>query len=65
QIFITDCNPTRLKSILDEAGGEYALFTVENGEVRPENGTAATDDASEDGTESDSRPANPAEEEAK
>ena len=65
QIFITDCNPTRLKSILDEAGGEYALFTVENGEVRPENGTAATDDASEDGTESDSRPANPAEEETK
>ncbi|MDE5691609.1 MAG: DNA replication and repair protein RecF [Alistipes sp.] len=75
QIFITDCNPTRLKSILDEAGGEYALFTVENGEVRPENGTAATEDASEDGTESDdvtkngtepdSRPANPAEEETK
>ena len=34
QIFITDCNPTRLRAILDEAGGEYALFTVKNGTVR-------------------------------
>jgi len=33
QIFITDCNPTRLKSILDKAGAEYALFTVRNGSV--------------------------------
>lgn len=33
QIFITDCNPTRLKSILDKAGGEYRLFTVENGGI--------------------------------
>lgn len=41
QIFITDCNPTRLKSILDKAGSEYALFTVENGEIRPDNVTAA------------------------
>jgi DNA replication and repair protein RecF len=38
QIFITDCNPTRLKSILDEAGGEYALFTVANGEIASEHG---------------------------
>lgn len=46
QIFITDCNPTRLKSILDKAGGEYALFMVENGEVRSANGTAIeTDEA--------------------
>jgi len=40
QIFITDCNPTRLKSILDKAGGEYALFTVENGIITPSNDTA-------------------------
>ena len=33
QIFITDCNPTRLKSILDKAGAEYALFTVRGGSV--------------------------------
>ncbi len=38
QIFITDCNPTRLKSILDEAGAEYALFTVANGEIASEHG---------------------------
>ena len=38
QIFITDCNPTRLKSSLDEAGGEYALFTVANGEIASEHG---------------------------
>lgn len=40
QIFITDCNPTRLKSILDKAGGEYALFTVLDGEIVREPGTA-------------------------
>lgn len=34
QIFITDCNPTRLQAILDKAGGDYLLFTVENGEVK-------------------------------
>lgn len=41
QIFITDCNPTRLKSILDKAGSEYALFRVEAGEVSPANDTAS------------------------
>lgn len=41
QIFITDCNPTRLKSILDKAGGEYALFRVKAGEVSPANDTAS------------------------
>ena len=41
QIFITDCNPTRLKAILDKAGGEYALFTVAGGEICPANDTAA------------------------
>lgn len=34
QIFITDCNPTRLHTILDKAGGDYTLFTVENGTIR-------------------------------
>ncbi len=33
QILITDCNPTRLRSILDRAGGDYALFTVGDGHV--------------------------------
>ena len=33
QIFISDCNPTRLKRILDRAGGDYALFTVTDGDV--------------------------------
>ena len=34
QIMITDCNPTRLRTILDKAGGEYALFTVDGGGIR-------------------------------
>ena len=33
QILITDCNPTRLKRILDKAGGDYSLFTVGEGAV--------------------------------
>ncbi len=33
QIFITDCNPTRLRTILDKAGGEYTLFTVAGGKI--------------------------------
>ena len=33
QIFITDCNPTRLRTILDRAGGSYTLFTVSNGTI--------------------------------
>ena len=41
QIVITDCNPTRLRTILDKAGGEYALFTVGNGAVTQKNATAA------------------------
>nr|WP_288660161.1 DNA replication and repair protein RecF [uncultured Alistipes sp.] len=36
QILITDCNPTRLKTILDKAGGDYALFTVADGSVTQE-----------------------------
>ena len=34
QILITDCNPTRLKAILDRAGSEYVAYTVENGTTR-------------------------------
>ena len=34
QILITDCNPTRLRTILDKAGGDYRLYTIENGEVQ-------------------------------
>lgn len=36
QIFITDCNPLRLRTILDKAGGEYALFTVADGKIQSE-----------------------------
>ena len=34
QIFITDCNPTRLRTILDRAATPYALFTVREGGVQ-------------------------------
>ena len=47
QIFITDCNPTRLKSILDKAGGEYALFTVADGEIHSTNEPEPTEDEAE------------------
>lgn len=40
QIVITDCNPTRLRQILDKAGGAYSLFTVENGGIGQETATA-------------------------
>lgn len=36
QILITDCNPTRLRRILDKAGSEYALFRVTEGAVERE-----------------------------
>ncbi len=36
QIVITDCNPTRLKAILDKIDGEYALFTVGGGAITVE-----------------------------
>lgn len=42
QIFITDCNPTRLRTILDKAGGDYTLFTVTDGAIRPEKGPSPT-----------------------
>ena len=47
QIFITDCNPTRLKSILDKAGSEYALFTVADGEIHSTNEPEPTEDEAE------------------
>lgn len=31
QIFISDCNPTRLQAILDRAGGSYTLYHVREG----------------------------------
>ncbi len=40
QILITDCNPTRLKAILDRAGGSYTLYHVQEGEAVAENSTA-------------------------
>ena len=35
QIFITDCNATRLRAILDRAGCEYGLFAVGQGRIEP------------------------------
>ena len=46
QILITDCNPTRLKTILDKAGGDYALFSVADGTVTQER-TATNPDTPE------------------
>lgn len=34
QIFITDCNRSRLETILSRAGQKYALFTVEGGDIK-------------------------------
>lgn len=34
QIFITDCNPTRLQEILDNADINYKLFEVDNGSIK-------------------------------
>lgn len=42
QILITDCNPTRLKRILDKAGGDYTLFSVAEGAVTQEKAAAET-----------------------
>ena len=53
QILITDCNPTRLKRILDKAGGDYTLFSVAEGAVTQERNAAessekATENAAKD-----------------
>lgn len=40
QILISDCNPTRLKTILDRSGGDYTLFSVADGAVTQERKTA-------------------------
>ena len=34
QILISDCNPTRLRTILDRAGADYTLFEVEHGTIK-------------------------------
>ena len=39
QILISDCNPTRLKAILDRSGGDYALFSVADGAITQERKT--------------------------
>ncbi|MFQ7387017.1 MAG: hypothetical protein ACLRM8_04665 [Alistipes sp.] len=61
QILITDRNPTRLRTILDKAGGEYALFTVGNGAVTQGNATATAAAADPDKGSAGSRPGNAAE----
>ena len=50
QIFITDCNPTRLQSILDRAGSDYHLFRVDNGSI--EQLRSASPEAAADACES-------------
>ena len=54
QIFISDCNPTRLKRILDRAGGDYALFTVTDGNVTRD---AEARETSEEPSEEPTQPA--------
>ena len=60
QILITDCNPTRLRTILDKAGGEYALFTVGNGAVTQGNATATAAAADPDKGSAGNQPGNAA-----
>lgn len=45
QIIISDCNATRLRGILDKAGGKYTLFTVGAGCIRPSNTTQVAEEA--------------------
>lgn len=52
QILITDCNPTRLKAILDRAGASYRLYRVADGVATASDGTAQDSTAS-DGSASD------------
>lgn len=44
QIFISDCNPTRLKTILDRSGGDYSLFSVAGGCITQERRAAGSFD---------------------
>lgn len=53
QIVITDCSPTRLRRILDKAGSDYSLFTVENGGIGQTAGTK-TEEAAAGWTENTS-----------
>jgi len=59
QILITDCNPTRLRSILDRAGGEYTLFTVRDGAIdRPNVAEARSETPDGSATETEKRDEN-------
>lgn len=63
QIFITDCNPTRLRTILDRAGGSYTLFTVSNGTITdhsvPEGDARAISGTPNDETAAEKSPESP------
>ena len=63
QIFITDCNPTRLRTILDRAGGSYTLFTVSNGTITdhsvPEGDARAISGTPDDETAAEKSPESP------
>lgn len=60
QIFITDCNPTRLRRILDRAGSVYTLFSVEEGTVATDAGPEMPENPAGAGAESDGNAANTA-----
>lgn len=53
QILITDCNPTRLKAILDRAGASYRLYRVADG-VATASDAMTPDSTSSDGPAQDS-----------
>lgn len=53
QILITDCNPTRLKAILDRAGASYWLYRVADGVATASDATTPDSTAS-DGSAQDS-----------
>ena len=63
QIFITDCNPTRLRTTLDRAGGSYTLFTVSNGTITdhsvPEGDARAISGTPDDETAAEKSPESP------
>lgn len=63
QIFITDCNPTRLRTILDRAGDSYTLFTVSNGTITdhsvPEGDARAISGTPDDETAAEKSPESP------
>ena len=61
QILITDCNPTRLRTILDKACDTYTLFRVDEGAIETLS-PAGTETESETGLPADTGTATPTDE---